>query len=71
MTQFAEVLDELQISPSLPGNEPQRHSSPTIISKFRSNFLPNSRQLTSRSSKTKPFNVLFFCYLVFVFCVQS
>ncbi|CAF1091250.1 unnamed protein product [Rotaria magnacalcarata] len=46
---FAEVLDEIQISPSTSGTEQQRQTNPTIISKFRSNFLPNTKQLTSRT----------------------
>jgi hypothetical protein len=48
MAQFTEVLDEIQISPSNPGVEQQRQSNPNIISKFRSNFLPNTRQLSNR-----------------------
>ncbi|CAF3892230.1 unnamed protein product [Rotaria sordida] len=49
MAQFAEVLDEIQISPNASGNEQQRQTNPTIMSKFRSNFLPNTKQLTSRN----------------------
>ncbi|CAF3388997.1 unnamed protein product [Rotaria socialis] len=49
VTPFAEVLDEIQISPSTSGTEQQRQTNPTIISKFRSNFLPNTKQLTSRT----------------------
>ena len=56
MAQFAEVLDELQINPNSSGTESQaqqqqqpRPSNPTIISKFRNNFLPNSRPSLSRS----------------------
>lgn len=49
MAQFTEVLDEIQISPNTPATEQQRQSNPTIISKFRNNFLPNTKQLTSRS----------------------
>ncbi|CAF2646133.1 unnamed protein product [Rotaria sp. Silwood2] len=58
IAQFAEVLDEIQISPNTSGNEQQRQSNPTIISKFRSSFLPTTKPLTSRSKlpsfSTKP-----------------
>jgi hypothetical protein len=49
MAQFVEVLDELQISRSSAEIEQPRQSNPTIISKFRNNFLPNTRQSISRS----------------------
>lgn len=49
MAQFAEVLDEIQISPTTNSPEQQRQSNSTIISKFRSSFLPNAKQLTFRS----------------------
>lgn len=60
MTQFAEVLDDLQIIPNPsaatsgeaqppPQQQQTRPSNPNIISKFRNNFLPNSRQSVSRS----------------------
>ncbi|CAF3432911.1 unnamed protein product [Rotaria sp. Silwood1] len=49
MAQFAEVLDEIQISPNTTGNEQQRQPNPTIISKFRSSFLPTTKPLTSRN----------------------
>jgi len=53
MNQFVDVLDEIQITtPNSSGIEQQRQSNPTIISKFRNNFLPNAKQLTSRSSKS-------------------
>jgi hypothetical protein len=49
MGQFAEVLDEIQITSNPSGTEQQRQSNPTIISKFRNNFLPNTRQSLSKS----------------------
>jgi hypothetical protein len=49
MAQFTEVLDEIQTSPNTSGIEQQRQSNPTIISKFRSSFLPNTKPSTSRS----------------------
>jgi hypothetical protein len=48
MAQFAEVLDEIQITPNSSGIEQQRQSNPTILSKFRHSFLPNTKQTTSR-----------------------
>ncbi|CAF4063238.1 unnamed protein product [Adineta steineri] len=49
ISQFAEVVDEIQISPSPSTNEQQRQTNSTIISKFRHNFLPNTKQTTSRN----------------------
>lgn len=73
MNQFSEVLDEIQITtPNSSGIEQQpqqqqspRQSNPTIISKFRYNFLPNPRQLTSRSinlSSSSSYSFLFFFF---------
>ena len=49
MAHFTEVLDEIQISPTASGIEQQRQSNPTIITKFRNNFLPNTKQSSTRS----------------------
>lgn len=55
MSQFAEVLDELPANANVPAAEQQqqpRQANPTIISKFRNNFLPNTKQSSSRSKFT-------------------
>jgi hypothetical protein len=63
MNQFVEVLDEIQITSNSSSIEQQRQSNPTIISKFRNNFLPNTKQSTSRS------RLIFSCcyFMCFVF----
>jgi hypothetical protein len=67
MGQFPEVLDEIQISSNSSGIEQQqqqlqqRQSNPTIISKFRNNFLPNTKQLTSRSTLIFIFYFFYIC----------
>ncbi|CAF0734115.1 unnamed protein product [Adineta ricciae] len=49
INQFVDVLDEIQISPSASSTEQQRQANSTIISKFRSSFLPNTKHITSRN----------------------
>ncbi|CAF1285326.1 unnamed protein product [Adineta ricciae] len=49
INQFVDVLDEIQISPSASSTEQQRQANSTIISKFRSSFLPNTKHTTSRN----------------------
>jgi len=68
MGQFPEVLDEIQISSNSSGIEQQqqqqlqqRQSNPTIISKFRNNFLPNTKQLTSRGTLIFVFYFFYIC----------
>lgn len=76
MANFPEVLDEIQISSPTSNTEQQpqqqqRQANPTIISKFRNNFLPNTKHSLSRRKlfKKKVFRLL--SNRTFFYCIDK